>query len=341
MKSCLCLAALAARLCCAVLPCAAAEQPLKLEEVLSVVRTNLSISEPELSGAAALGLIQQLGSKVQLVSTNTEAKAAESGAAMRTGTFDNFGYFRVERVGSGAAGEVQKGWEALAASNHLKGAILDLRYAKGADYKAAAELADLFVQTERVLMKAGEVEHRSASGGSEIRQPLAVLVNRQTAGAPEALAAALRQAGAALLIGSSTAGEARLFESFDLSTGQTLRIGTVPVLVAGEPIPSSGVVPDVPVQVSGLDERAYFQDPYAEVARLPEGQGTNDMALGQRGRRFNEAELVRRHREGSDLLAPMAEEPGATKARVVTDPVLARAIDFLKGVSALRLSSPN
>lgn len=300
------------------------------------------MSDADLSRAAALGLIEQLGSKVQLVSTNAEAEAAASNSVVRASVLaQEFAYLRVERVGGALSDELKKRWETLASSNRLKGAILDLRYAKGSDYAAAAQAANLFVQNERVLLKAGDQEFRSAKG-AKISQPVAVLVNGRTSGAAEALAAVLREAGAALLIGSNTAGEARLFQAFELSTGQTLRIGTVPVTVGGQAIPSTGVAPDIGVQVSALDERAYYQDPYVDLARGSESRGTNELAgASARTRRFNEAELVRRHREGLEfsLDDPAASAPAAS--RPIADPALARAVDFLKGVAALRLTSPN
>lgn len=324
---------------------AAPDQALKFEEVLGLVRTNLSeISEADLSRAAALGLIQQLGSKVQLAATNANAEAAGSNATVRASVMNQeFGYFRLERVGGELASELQKKWQLLVSSNRLKGAILDLRYAKGTDYKAAAETADLFVQTERVLIRAGEVEHRSTKGGAKIAKPLAVLLNGHTSGAPEALAAALREAGAALLIGSSTAGEARLFQAFELSTGQTLRIGTVPVMVGDKPIPGTGVAPDIAVQVNRSDERAYYEDPYVDLARFSDGRGANEPAQTGSGRtrRFNEAELVRRHRDGLDLTTSDEGAAPSAAGKMIADPTLARAVDFLKGVSALRLTSPD
>jgi len=51
-------------------------------------------------------------------------------------------------------------------------------------------------------------------------------------------------------------------------------------------------------------------------------------------RNFNEAELVRRHREGLDMQGLMArvEDTRAT----MSDPALGRAIDFLKGLAVVQ-----
>ena len=111
-----------------------------------------------------------------------------------------------------------------------------------------------------------------------------------------------------------------------------LRIGTATVEVGGKAVPSAGVSPDIRVNVSSRDELAYFQDPYQAAPR-----GTNELAAVNRGRRFNEADLVRRHREGFDPSAGGEEgpaEPG--RGPVIMDPALARAVDFLKGLAVLR-----
>jgi hypothetical protein len=58
---------------------------------------------------------------------------------------------------------------------------------------------------------------------------------------------------------------------------------------------------------------------------------------------MNEAELVREHREGLDRFPGIdsASMPPAEPARpVVTDPVLARALDLLKGLAVVRQSRP-
>jgi hypothetical protein len=56
--------------------------------------------------------------------------------------------------------------------------------------------------------------------------------------------------------------------------------------------------------------------------------------------RLNEAELVREHREGGSRVTNAAprlrdEEP---QTPVVSDPVLARALDLLKGLAVVRQS---
>jgi C-terminal processing protease CtpA/Prc len=234
--------------------------------------------------------------------------------------------------------EFQK-WVAKLNTNRIKGIVLDLRYAEGENYNAAAQIADQFAKPGEPLLTIG-TNQISASEKTKIDLPIAALANKQTRGAAEALAALVRETGAGLIIGSGTAGEARVFETFTLSTGQRLKIGTIPIEVGTNKLPSKGLMPDLAVAINPSSERIFYQDPFRSISPLT-GQvlaSTNEVAAAgtNRTRRFmNEAELVRRHRTGASLDEPGGPLEGPDQP-VINDPVLARALDFLKGISALQ-----
>ena len=320
-----------------------AEQPLKFEEVFNLVRTNLiHLGEAELNQLAAEGLLRELGELAQLGPQATNDPARE--AVTRRDVFaDSFGYIRVAEVTAGLPRELKAASEALVSTNRLKGLVIDMRYAKGRDYQAAAQTADLFVKEEQPLLKLGGKELRSTAKSSALDLPLAILVNGETRGAAEALAAILRDAEAGLVIGSRTAGEAHLYQTFTLSTGQQLSLGSIPVsLPNGDSLPTEGLRPDISVSVQQEAEREYFRDPYVDLSRVFANPNATNLTASatNRVRPMNEAELVRRHREGISI------DPGAElfeddeQPQVVTDPVLARGLDFLKGVSVLQQFRP-
>jgi hypothetical protein len=317
-------------------------KPLRFQEVFNVVRTNLTdVSEEELSRAAALGLINQLGTKVQLVTNNASAPSTPDEAIARRTVYGNgYGYAQIRAVDDRLPGEFEK-WLA-SGTNSFRGLVLDLRYSQGDGYSAAAKLIDRFIKGGEPLLKLGTNEIRSTEKSAPLDLPLAVLANKETRGAAEALAALVRNTGTGLVIGSTTAGEARLFETFTLSTGQQLKIGTVPILVGEKPIPAKGLVPDIAVTVNPAAEKVLYQDPFRQISAAA-GQitsSTNEVASStNRNRRFNEAELVRRHRAGGTL-EDFASVPDAPEQPVINDPVLARALDFLKGISALQQHRP-
>jgi hypothetical protein len=317
------------------------------KEVYDLVRAHLAqISEGQLNQAAVRALVSGLAPRVSLV-TNTAGAgaAAETPLVGKPNVFEgDIVCLRVGRVGDGLANAITAACSKPATTNKLEGVVLDLRYAGGDDYAAAAAAADLFIKKEQPLLNWGSGMVRSKEKSDAIALPVAVLVNRQTAGAAEALAAVLRETGAGLILGGQTAGQAMVAQEFPLKNGQRLRIATAAIQLGdGSALSEQGLKPDITVQVSPEDERAYYEDAFKAMGKTnllatggsPAGleSGTNHVA---RRPRFNEAELVRERREGvseADLTALRGHEP---ELPTVQDPALARALDLLRGLAVVR-----
>jgi len=147
--------------------------------------------------------------------------------------------------------------------------------------------------------------------------PLAILVNGQTRGAAAALASELRAARASLIF-ESVAGPA-----------QTNRETTA--------LPQ----PDIVVAIGAEDERALMENPYA----APAPDDTNSPAATNNLLPFvdhtSEADLVRaKIKDGDeDESLPTARQTEPPKP-FIRDPVLARAVDLIKGLAVVRASHP-
>jgi len=316
----------------------------RFAEVYDLVRSNLSgMSETELNRAAVAGFVSQLQGEVSLATNSASADAGAAPLVSKTIVFDGaYLLVRIGRVAPGLNSELTRVYDQSRATNKLKGLIVDLRYSGGQDYASAAATADLFLKDEQPLLQWSDTMVRSTPKSAAIELPMAVLINRSTTGAAEALAAVLRQADGAVLIGSPSAGQAYLFKEFPLSNGQTLRIASGWISVGeGQKLSDKGLTPDITVAVSSEDEKVYFSDPYKVLARplaLFGKPGTNDLASAQtadRSRhRRNEADLVRMQRDGIDLEAdlPPPTAPQFT-GPTLTDPAMSRALDLLKGLS--------
>jgi hypothetical protein len=318
------------------------------KEVYDLVREHLAgVSEGQLNDKVVRGLVATLAPRVSLVTNAGAAGAAgDTPLVIKSSVFDgDILYVRVGRVGEGLAQAIRTACRKLETTNKLKGVALDLRYAGGDDYAAAAAAADLFVKKEQPLLNWGNGMVRSKAKTDVIGLPAAVLVNHQTAGAAEALAAAMRETGAALILGSRTAGQAMVAQEFPLKNGDRLRIATAPILLGdGSALSEQGLKPDIDVDVNPDDERAYYADAFkatdktnlqanATTSTNGVGNGTNRVA---RRPRFNEAELVRERREGiseADVTAFRSREPDQP---TVQDPTLARALDLLRGLALVR-----
>src|SRR5256885_12274273 len=96
---------------------------------------------------------------------------------------------------------------------------------------AAANAADRFLSREQPLLDWEEGSAHSTAKADAINVPVTVLVNQQTAGAAEALAAALRETDAAVLIGARSAGKVLALERVDFFDWATLKTSTRALLV--------------------------------------------------------------------------------------------------------------
>jgi len=263
----------------------------------------------------------------------------EGVAILKTNLYEGeIGYIRIGRIAGDFSESLRATCDAFLKSNKASGLVIDLRYAKGDDYAAATRAADLFLREEQPLLDWGSGVAHSTAKTQAIRAPIAVLVNGQTAAAAEALAAMMRQTGSALLLGANTSGQAVISKEFKLLSGASLAIAVAQIKLGdGSPMSVHGVVPDISVDVTPAAQLAWYSDPFAVLspttgARLT---GTN---ISRRSR-FGEAELLRGRREGLSPDAELTPVPVVEPEKsVLRDPVLARAVDVLKGLALVRQS---
>ncbi len=193
--------------------------------------------------------------------------------------------------------------------SNVFGVILDLRGAGGADLDSVAAVGSLFVPAGERLLTVhdgrGETVSVCEAGPARplLAKPAMVLVDGDTRGAAEALAALLRGAPGCLLIGAPTRGDDRLREGVPLSETRVLYVATRRIeLVRGPAYYGVGVVPHVTVS--------------------PSDEPEDDAVAGEEPDLF--AENSERHRQDRILIQ-----------RVAGDPVLQRAADLLLGLKAL------
>src|SRR6266850_54142 len=305
------------------------------KEVYDLVHEHAGgISQEELDRAAVKGLISALGPRVTLVTNDSPSAGAGLPPVVRSNLFDGeIAYVRIGRVSGNLPRDVRSACDELKGTNGLKGVVLDLRYSGGDDYAAAAGVVDLFLKKEEPLLNWGNGVVRSKAKKDAITVPVAVLINHETKAAAEALAAAVRQTGSGLILGSRTAGDAMVAHEYPLKNGDRLRIATARIEVGDSSVISQdGVKPDIEVDVPGEEERLYYADafrviPKAELSVNTSLSLTNQNATTNRTarRRFNEAELVRERKEGVSFDLDATDRGNESERPVVHDPALARA----------------
>ena len=318
-------------------------------EVLGLVRAHLAgTTETDLNRVALEALLTALRGKVSIGGGESAAVRTNALLAKSSLLEENIAYLRVARFDEPLAKDCATAFAQLAATNKLIGVVLDLRFAEGADYAAAAAVADLFQAKARPLIDWGQGVVSSKEKSDAIRLPVGVLVNRESGGAAEALAAIFRETGTGLILGGVTAGRAMIGEEFPLKNGQRLRVATLPVKVGDAvALTPRGLKPDIEVQASPQEERGFLDDPYSTspkpVAAGGGGQSLTNQPAGTnrvaRRPRMTEADLVRARREGTNLDGELPEPRMVEPAKpLVRDPALARALDLLKGLAVVRAS---
>jgi hypothetical protein len=139
--------------------------------------------------------------------------------------------------------------------------------------------------------------------------PLAVLTDGQTRNAAVQLAELLRNAREGLIFGSATSGTTNL----------------------------APVQPDIAVKVSPEDERVFMENPYAAAAANETNSPSATNSLLPFMDNTTEADLVRaKIKDGDEDGNPPPPQKADPSKPYIQDPVLARAVDLIKGLAIVR-----
>ncbi len=207
----------------------------------------------------------------------------------------------------------------------LAAVVLDLRaIPRTHDFDGAAELAKRFVAKGTLLFSVQKPVAKQERIVSSDRDPLfngvlVVLVDGDTAGGAEALAATLRANARAVIVGSDTAGEAVEYAEFPLDEGRSLRVAVAQaVLPGGVTLIPGGVKPDVPVSLPPAVQ--------AEIFEKSASGGVSQFVFDTEKVRLNEAALVANTNPEIDGTStpPAADVP--------RDTVLQRAVDLITAI---------
>ena len=152
----------------------------------------------------------------------------------------------VHKVSDNAAAIIN---EALAKYSDVSGIILDLRAATGDDERAAAKLAGLFIGAKPVMriVETAMDEVEVVPGGSAATDaPVVVLMSNMTRGTAEAIVAAFYENARGVLVGTPTAGSARIASRINLENGGALELLNKSIKTGtGRQIDGRGIFPIV------------------------------------------------------------------------------------------------
>lgn len=175
------------------------------------------------SGTSKIKLLTPVGNK-DVVLRRATIVVADADIVHRADPTGGILEIIVHKVSDGAVAIVN---EALARYPDVSGIMLDLRAATGDDERAAAKFGGLFVGAVPVMriIETAKDEVEVVPGGNAVTDvPVVVLMSNQTKGTAEALVAALYENERAVLVGTPTAGAARIASHIDLSNGGALEL---------------------------------------------------------------------------------------------------------------------
>jgi C-terminal processing protease CtpA/Prc len=318
---------------------AAAPAPVKKtveQEILQILEAQYAdpalLNSQKLNQAAVEGMLKSLDESAVLIDpADTKIKAVPSKrAAVNSSTpLDLFiAYIRLEKIEKGVASTLAEEIKKLQNVKRVESFIIDLRFAHGTDYAAIPPIVSLFLEKKAPLFSINRgktVESFEAEAEALTQAPLVLLINEQTSGAPEVLAACLRSLKRAVIIGhASSAGEAFETSEIKLSNGKILKFATGKVVLNDkQELFLKGVKPDVLISMDSNKEKEIFEKPF---------QAPN---FRVETRSYSEAILT-----GRESLPPIPKEKNkkdATEPATNQDTVLIGAIDLLKSIQALHL----
>jgi carboxyl-terminal processing protease len=158
---------------------------------------------------------------------------------------DEIGYIKVDALTKGKAQEISSKIKSLEKSGAKK-ILLDLRYSAAGEESEGIAVANLFLNHGTITYLQGQKVPRQAYNADPAKAvttlPVAVLVNRGTAGAAEIVASAILENARGDVVGEKTFGDGSVPKTFDLPDG-----GALILSVAKYYSPSGKAIQDVSV----------------------------------------------------------------------------------------------
>ena len=301
-----------------------------LKDFLRVLRENYikpdALSETELSRATIQGMIERLAPGAALLPDVADG-AAKPGPFKSEIINGSAGYLRVGSLNAENIAALDAALQDIAAKK-IGAVILDLRATPaGSEFAQAAEVCKRFCPKGKVLFTVKKPTVREEQVLTSKEDPkftklLVTLVDSDTAGAAEIIAAVLRTHAKAMVIGQRTRGEAVEFSDIALPSGKLLRVAVAEAaLPDATPVFPGGVKPDLAVDVS--------QETTHSVLEQGLESGVAPLVAETARQKMNEAALVAKRNPELDAMQAAQANKGEKPKPPLRDVVLQRALDFI------------
>ena len=238
---------------------------------------------------------------------------------------NHIGYVRIGALSPDNLGALDKALTDFAAKK-IDAMVIDLRATSSSDFNVAAEMTKHFVPKGKTLWTLRKTSARQDRAFTNDRDPgfqgtTMVLLDSETSGPAEAMAAALKAHDQALLIGQPSAGRAVEYSDFPLTSGKVLRVAVAEVIGPnGLSLFPDGVKPDLPVELPLAQKHQIF----SQSAQ----RGLTNFVFEAERPHFNEAALI----AGTNPEIEIRQQRRGPEESV-HDSVLQRAVDVITSLA--------
>ena len=168
---------------------------------------------------------------------------------------DSVGYVLISEFDGVTVNQFEEAVDALT-DQGMKGLIIDLRSNPGGRLDGAVSMADYILPDDVDTYEKGEGKTLilyvyTASDGHSVDLPIVVLVNEESASAAEVFTGALKDYGAARVVGTTTYGKGIVQNVIPLGDGSAIKITTAHYYTpSGFDLHEKGIEPDVEEDLS-------------------------------------------------------------------------------------------
>jgi len=281
------------------------------------------LDEAKLNRAMLQGLTERLGGGA-FIQPIVPPTAVEN--PFRSEILDEkIGYVRLGTLTKGRLAELDAALDNFKSKN-IGSLILDLRATPASsDFELAAEFIKRFTPKGKMLFAVHRPGIKQEVMFTSDLTPafegvIVTLISRDTAGAPEVIAAVLRAQQNALTVGQRTMGQAAEYSEIPLRDSMVLRVAVAEVKLSKGDAPfPEGIMPDLPVNVSAQQQE--------DALQVGLEKGVAGLVYETERPHMNEASLVAGTNPEIDEEA--AAQQRSAQSAPLYDTVLQRAVDLV------------
>ncbi|MBZ5525907.1 MAG: S41 family peptidase [Acidobacteriia bacterium] len=177
---------------------------------------------------------------------------------------DNVGYVKAQTLSKGRAQEIAAKLKSLEKEG-AKRLVLDLRNASEGDEDEGVAVANLFLNHGLIAYLQGQKYPKATYNADPQKKitdlPLAVLVNRGTAGAAEIVAASILENSRGDVVGDKTFGDGSIQKLIEVPDGSALILSVAKYYTPnGKAIQENGITPNVQIAMAADDQVVLADD---------------------------------------------------------------------------------